>query len=94
VTIDTAARIVTRDGEDLRLSPREYALLAYLAFRKGEVVERREIEDHLYGEDRFPMSNAVDRVVCTVRKKIERTSDQPLLSTRRGLGYMLGEAKS
>jgi DNA-binding response OmpR family regulator len=89
ITIDTAARTVMRDGEEIRLSQREYALLEYLAFRKGHIVERREIEDHLYGEDRFPMSNAVDRMVCTVRKKIERENDPPLLRTRRGLGYML-----
>lgn len=91
LTIDTTARTVTRDGEEIALSRREYALLEYLAYRQGEVVERREIEDHLYGEDNFPMSNVVDRVVCTLRKKIERAGETHLLTTRRGLGYVLEE---
>ncbi len=89
--IDTAARTVTRDGREISLSRREFALLEYLAYRRGEVVARTHIEDHLYGERNFPMSNAVDRVVCTLRKKIEDPDAPPLLSTRRGLGYMLAE---
>jgi two-component system OmpR family response regulator len=88
--IDTTARTVTRDGTEVALSRREYTLLEYLAYRKGQVVGRQQIEDHLYGERNFPMSNAVDRVVCTLRKKID-TPDAPLLRTRRGLGYVLDE---
>jgi DNA-binding response OmpR family regulator len=91
LAVDTAARIVTRDGREIRLSKREYALLEYLAYRKGQIVDRREIEDHLYGERNFPMSNAVDRVVCTLRKKIDPPGAAPLLTTRRGLGYVLQE---
>jgi DNA-binding response OmpR family regulator len=99
LTIDTTARTVTRHSNgagngDIRLSPREYALLEYLAFRKGQVVDRRQIEDHLYGERNFPMSNAVDRVVCTLRKKIEAPNEAPLLTTRHGLGYVLEAATS
>ena len=89
--IDTTARTVTRGDAKITLSKREYALLEYLAYRKGEIVDRRHIEDHLYGERNFPMSNAVDRLVCTLRKKIEPNGDQRLLSTRRGLGYLLEE---
>ncbi len=91
LALDTAARIVQRGGEDVQLSRREYALLEYLTFRKGEIVSREQIEDHLYGERDFPMSNAVDRLVCSLRKKIEAPGEAPLLRTRRGLGYMLDE---
>jgi DNA-binding response OmpR family regulator len=66
-------------------------LLEYLAYRRGEIVARTQIEDHLYGERNFPMSNVVDRIVCTLRRKIESPGDPPLLATRRGLGYVLGE---
>jgi DNA-binding response OmpR family regulator len=89
LSIDTTARTVTRDGQPVNLSRREYALLEYLAYRKGELVARTQIEDHLYGEDNFPMSNAIDRVVCTLRQKIDSTSEQPLLFTRRGQGFLL-----
>ena len=94
LTLDTTARTVSRNGNEIKLSRREYALLEYPAYRKGEVVDRRHMEDHLYGERNFPMSNAVDRVVCTLRKKIESPGDEPLLSTRRGLGYILQEPAS
>lgn len=91
LVIDTTARVVQRDGNDVHLSRREYALLEYMAYRKGQVVDRRDIEDHLYGERDFPMSNAVDRVVCTLRKKIEAKGRPTLLGTRRGLGYVLND---
>jgi DNA-binding response OmpR family regulator len=89
LAIDTTARTVMRGGEAVQLSGREYALLEYLAYRQGQVVRRTEIEDHLYGECNFPSSNAVDRVVCTLRKKIELPGGEQLLTTRRGLGYVL-----
>lgn len=96
LAIDTTARTVLRDGAPVRLSKREYALLEYLAYRKGQIVDRRQIEDHLYGERNLPMSNAVDRVVCTLRRKIgsagaaSEEREDGLLATRRGLGYVLG----
>lgn len=89
--IDTAARRVTRDGRPIELSRREYSLLEYLAFRKGQIVGRMQIEDHLYGERDFPMSNAVDRMICALRKKIDPEDGPKLLATRRGLGYILAE---
>ena len=91
LSIDTTARTVTRNGRRITLSRREYALLEYLAYRKGQVVARTQIEDHLYGERDFPMSNAVDRIVCTLRRKIDGAGEAALLSTRRGLGYVLEE---
>jgi two-component system OmpR family response regulator len=91
LTVDTAARTVSRAGAPVKLSHREYVLLEYLAFRKGEVVDRREIEDHVYGERDLPMSNAVDRMVCALRAKIETPGGPALLQTRRGMGYVLDE---
>ena len=94
LAIDTTARKVQREGEEIELSRREYALLEYLVYRKGHVVSRREIEDHLYGERDFPMSNAVDRTVCTLRKKITPAGEPRMLRTRRGLGYILDDPES
>lgn len=91
LTINTTARTVTRSGQDVWLSRREYALLEYLAYRRGQFVARMQIEDHLYGENDLPMSNAVDRLVCTLRKKIEPQDGNRMLATRRGFGYALRE---
>ena len=90
--IDTVARTVTRDGVEILLTRREYALLEYLAQRRGQVVTRQQIEDHLYGERDFPMSNAVDRIVCTLRKKIDSERGSKLVHTRRGFGYVLDKS--
>lgn len=92
--IDTSARCVRRHGAEIRLSRREYAMLEYLAFRKGEVVTREELEDHLYGDRDFPMSNAVDRILCTLRRKIETSESDRLIETRRGEGFRLREPGS
>ncbi len=94
LTFDVAARTVNRAGATIELSRREYALFEYLAYRKGEVVSRLQIEDHLYSERDFPMSNAVDRTICSLRKKIETPGCPPLLKTRRGLGYILDDTDS
>ena len=89
--IDTAARRVVRDGTAVNLAPREYALLEYLATRRGEVVTRREIEDRLYAGQAEIASNAVDSAVCALRRRIDRDDDQSLIETRRGQGYVLRE---
>lgn len=87
--LDTVARQVWRAGQPLTLLPREYALLEYLARRRGHVVTRTEIEAHLYGGETEPFSNAVDSAICTLRQKLAAAGPAPLIHTRRGLGYVL-----
>src|SRR5262249_30776144 len=57
--IDTAARTVRRGGQRIHLTPREYALLEYLAFHQGKVVTRPMIWEHLYDEEDENTSNVV-----------------------------------
>jgi len=87
--IDTVAKEVFRAGRPVRLKPREYLLLEYLARRAGEVVAREEIEAHLYDDSVDPMSNVVESAVCSLRKKISGPNPAPLIHTRHGLGYVL-----
>ena len=87
--IDGSARTVTRGGRPLRLTRREYVLLTYLAARRGEIVSRIEIEDHLYDEHSFPMSNVVASTVCSLRAHLAASGGRELIHTRRGLGYVL-----
>ena len=90
--IDTLARTVRRAGRPVELTSREYLLLEYLARRRGQVVSRTEIEAHIYDGQVDPMSNVVDSAICAVRRKLGAGNDAPLIRTRRGLGYVLGEA--
>jgi len=87
--IDTTARKVTRAGQPVVLQAREYALLEYLARRRGHTVTRAEIEEHIYGGEVEPASNAVDSAICSLRQKLGEANSTPLIHTRRGLGYEL-----
>ena len=89
--IDTTARAVRRDGQVVELSEREFALLHFLAIRAGQVVSRTEIWEHVYDFNSPAESNVVDAFIRLLRKKIERPHLPPLIHTRRGHGYRLGE---
>jgi DNA-binding response OmpR family regulator len=72
----------------IAFSPREYALLEYLAIRAGEVVTRTEIWEHVYDFRSDAQSNVVDVYVSYLRKKLGQPA---LIHTRRGYGYVLGD---
>jgi DNA-binding response OmpR family regulator len=87
--IDTAARTVKRAGHPIHLTPREYALLQFLAFHRGRVVSRSMIWEHLYDEHDENTSNVVDVYIRYLRTKIDKGFDPPLILTRWGEGYLL-----
>jgi two-component system OmpR family response regulator len=85
VTIDPRARIVTRAGQPVALTAREYAILEFLALHRGEVVTRTALYEHLLDETDDTLSNLVDVHVFSIRKKL----GQQLIVTRRGQGYCI-----
>ena len=85
VVIDTRARAVTRAGEAVTLTAREYAIFEYLALHRGEVVTRTDLYEHLFDENDDTLSNLVDVHVFSLRKKLGRD----LIATRRGQGYRI-----
>ncbi|MFL5341988.1 MAG: response regulator transcription factor [Gemmataceae bacterium] len=87
--IDTAARSVKRAGQSIHLTPREYSLLEFLTFHRGQVVTRTMIWEHLYDEHDESTSNVVDVYIRYLRNKIDKGFDPPLILTRWGEGYML-----
>jgi DNA-binding response OmpR family regulator len=87
--IDTAARAVKRAGQMIHLTPREFALLQFLAFHRGKVVTRTMIWEHLYDEYDENTSNVVDVYIRYLRTKIDKGFEVPLILTRWGEGYML-----
>ena len=90
VELDPATRTVTRAGRPVELSPKEFALLEFLMRRPGEVVNRRQILEHVWDYDYDGLSNVVDVYVGYLRRKLERPFDQPLIRTARGVGYGVG----
>lgn len=85
VVLDTAARTLSRAGENIILTAREYALVEYLALHCGEVVTRTTLYEHLFDENDGTLSNLLDVHVSNVRKKL----GQDFIVTRRGHGYCI-----
>jgi DNA-binding response OmpR family regulator len=92
LVIDTTAKTAVLSGHPVELSPREYALLEYLLRRRGAVVSRTEIEEHIYDNCVEPLSNVVDSAICSLRKKLSEIPD--LIQTRRGAGYIVPQQES
>jgi DNA-binding response OmpR family regulator len=91
--IETSTRRVWRGDDEISLTPREYALLEYLALRAGETVSRTDIWEHIYEFKSEADSNVVDVYIGYLRKKIERAGRPPLIHTIRGRGYSLREPR-
>ena len=87
--IDTAARTVTCRGNVVPLSAREYAVLEYLTCRRGQIVSRGDIWEHVYDFASEPSSNVVDVYIGYLRKKIDHGQGEKVIRTHRGLGYSL-----
>ncbi len=83
--VDTRSRTVTQQGKSVSLTAREYALVELLALRRGEVVTRTQIYEHLFDENDDSLSNLVDVHVSNIRRKLGKD----FIVTRRGLGYIV-----
>ncbi len=89
LTIDPARRLVYWCDEEVKLSPREYELLVYLAGQPGRVYSRKEIETNVWGEDLPPSSNVVDVHIANIRGKLRDAGGYGVIRTVRGVGYAL-----
>jgi len=85
VVVDTASRKVTRSGNPVALTAREYCLLEFLVLHRGETVTRTALYEHLFDEDDDSLSNLLDVHVSNLRKKL----GHELIETRRGHGYCI-----
>ena len=88
--MDLVAHKVTRAGERISLQPLEYQLLEYLMRNRGRVVSRNTILERVWDYDFDPHANVVEARVCRLREKIDKQSPRKLISTVRGVGYVLG----
>jgi DNA-binding response OmpR family regulator len=88
LVIDTGKRSVLRAGEEVTLTPREYALIEALAARAGQVLTRELIQERVW-LDEDSSSNTVDVYIGILRKKIDAGHDVKLIQTVHGVGYTI-----
>jgi two-component system, cell cycle response regulator CtrA len=92
LTVNVDSRVVSVDDRPVQLTPKEYAILELLSLRKGAILTRGMVLNHLYGGMDEPQPKIVDILVCTLRKKIARaTGGSDYIDTVRGCGYVLRE---
>jgi two-component system OmpR family response regulator len=87
--LDPAAHRVTRAGTPVELSPKEFALLELFMRRRGEVLSRMTILDHVWDFAYSGGSNVVDVYVRYLRDKVDRPFGEKSIETVRGVGYRL-----
>lgn len=90
LTVFPDAYVVSRDGEQIELTHREFELLHYLARHIGQVMTREHLLETVWGYDYFGDVRTVDVTVRRLREKIEESPSNPTwIVTRRGVGYYL-----
>jgi len=87
--VDRDTREVRRDGALIDLTPKEFAVLEYLVRHAGRVMSRTLITEYAWGYHFDPGTNIVDVVINHLRKKIDAGRGRKLISTVRGVGYVI-----
>lgn len=87
VTINNINKSVTKAGKQVHLTAKEFQLLEYLAARKGEVLSKDQLLDHVWADDARVQHNTVETFVANLRKKIDKPGGENIVRTVRGFGY-------
>ncbi len=91
LSLDQTTRTVTRDGQVIELTPKEYTVLEYLMRHAGRVMSRTLITEYAWGYHFDPGTNIVDVVINHLRKKVDAGRAVKLIHTVRGVGYVVRE---
>jgi len=87
VTINSISKTVKKAGQPVHLTAKEFQLLEYLAARKGEVLSKDQLLDHVWADDARVQHNTVETFVANLRKKIDTPGGENVVKTVRGFGY-------
>ena len=87
IKLDSLSQDVTVDDSIIELTAYEYKVLEYLLFRKGEVISKSVLSEHIYDEDFDRDSNVIEVFIGRLRKKIDPQGITKPIETLRGRGY-------
>ncbi|HUU96415.1 MAG TPA: response regulator transcription factor [Phycisphaerae bacterium] len=89
IELDLLKRTVTRAGQKIKLTAKEFALLEYFLRNPNRVLSRTAIGEHVWDMNFEPESNVIDVYVSMLRRRIDKGYDRQLIHTMIGAGYML-----
>lgn len=89
--LDVSKKSVTRNGKIIDLTGKEYEVLEYLMQNKEKILTREQIQNHVWDFDYEGASNIIDVLIKNIRKKIDLGNSEPLIHTKRGVGYTIHE---
>lgn len=92
LVLDPVTRKVEREGKQIRLTSREFALLEYFMRNKGQILSRANLAQHVWNVSFDMESNVIDVYVKLLRQKIDKGFEKPMLQTIVGAGYVLKDA--
>jgi DNA-binding response OmpR family regulator len=91
IELDSSRHDARRDGHQLPLTPKEFALLRYFMSRPGQVLSQEELLEHVWDENADPFTNTVRVTVMTLRRKLAEVGGSQPIETVVGRGYRLRE---
>lgn len=89
VTVNISSHEVSRDGKEIELTSKEYNILEYMMQNIGCVISRDKLSTHVWNYDYDGGSNVIDVYMHHLRKKIDEDYDDKLISTVKGVGYII-----
>ena len=93
LSLNTDTHEVFLGEEEIDLSPTEFNLLHYLMLNANRVLSKAQILDHVWEYDFNGDAGIVESYISYLRRKLDQHTDEPLIQTKRGFGYMLKAAK-
>lgn len=89
--LDLVTHFAYREGKEIELTTKEYALLEYLLRNRGRILSRSMIMQHVWKHNFDPESNIIDVYIKRLRQKIERPEQPQIIQSIRGVGYRVKE---
>jgi DNA-binding response OmpR family regulator len=91
LVLDMQSSRVYRAGVEVKLLPKEFALLEYVMRKKNQVLDVNDLLEHVWSSESESSEDAVRQCITRLRRKIDREGEPSLISTIKGLGYRLDE---
>ena len=91
IALNTVNRVVTKNGEPINLTSKEFSILEFFLHNRGRILSRYVIAEHIWGEDfdPFAMSNVVNVHIKNLRKKLQPEGQENIIKTVRYAGYII-----